>query len=139
VLSTLKVGDVFNRNAITLVPRDPVTRVIDHILTSYQPDFAVIEGNKLVGVVTRKRVLDALSKDPNASDVSAIMDPAVPRVDASQALDEVHDRMTADNLPVVAVYQDRDYLGLVSLEDLAEAKLVAGYVQRRTDAQIRGE
>lgn len=139
VLSSLKVGDVFNRNAITLVPADPVTRVIDHILTSYQPDFAVIDGGQLVGVVTRKRVLDALSKDPNASDVRAIMDAAVPRVDASQALDEVHERMTRENAPVVAVYQGKHYLGLVSLEDLAEAKLVAGYVQRRTDAQIRGE
>ena len=139
VLSTLKVGDVFNRNAITLVPKDPVTRVIDHILTSYQPDFAVIEGNQLVGVVTRKRVLDALAKDPNASEVSAIMDPAVPKIDASLALDDVHERMTRENLPVIAVYQGRDYLGLVSLEDLAEAKLVAGYVQRRTDVQIRGE
>jgi len=139
VFASLKVGDVFNRNAITLVPEDPVTRVIDNILTSYQPDFAVIEGGQLVGVVTRKRVLDALSKNGNASDVRAIMDAAVPRVDASQALDEVHERMTREDLPVVAVYRGRDYLGLVSLEDLAEAKLVAGYVQRRTDQQVRGE
>jgi len=142
VLSTLRVGDVFNRNAITLVPRDPVTRVIDHILTSYQPDFAVIERGKLIGVVTRKQVLDALAKSTNAHDVSTIMDRGVPHVDARTALDELQEQMMRDNTPVVAVFGgDRgdQYLGLVSLEDLAEARLVAGYVQRQTEAQIRGE
>ena len=138
VLASLRVGEVFNRHAITLVPADPVTRVIDHLLTSYQPDFAVIEGGELVGVVTRRRVLDALSKNPHAADVRAIMDAAVPRVDAAEPLDELYERMTRDHLPVVAVFGGREYLGLVSLEDLAEAKLVAGYVQRRTDADLRG-
>ena len=138
VLASLRVGEVFNRNAITLTPADPVTRVIDHILTSYQPDFAVIEGGKLVGVVTRKRVLEALSNNQGTSAVRAIMDAAVPHVDAAEALDELHDRMTRERISVVAVYGGTNYLGLVSQDDLAEAKLVAGYVQRREDADIRG-
>lgn len=141
VLSTLHVGDVFNRNAITLVPQDPVTRVIDHILTSYQPDFAVLEGGKLVGVVTRKQVLDALAGREKADVVSTIMDRSIPHVDARTPLDELHEKMMRDSTPVVAVYSgDRgQYLGLVSLDDLAEAKLVAGYVQRQNEATIRGE
>lgn len=135
-LASLRVGEVFNRNAITLAPADPVTRVIDHILTSYQPDFAVIEGGKMVGVVTRKRVLEALSNNQGTAAVRAIMDAKVPRVDAAEALDELHDRMTRERISVVAVYGGADYLGLVSQDDLAEAKLVAGYVQRRENADI---
>lgn len=138
VLSTLRVGDVFNRNAITLVPKDPVTRVIDHILTSYQPDFAVLEGGKLVGVVTRKQVLDALANRAKADEVAMIMDKQVPHVDARTPLDELHERMMRESMPVVAVFDSERYLGLVSLDDLAEARLVAGYVQRQNEAAIRG-
>lgn len=138
VLSSLRVGEVFNRNAITLVPKDPVTRVIDHLLTSYQPDFAVLDGARLVGVVTRKQVLDALSKNERADDVSAIMDRTVPRVDAREALDSLQEQMMRESTPVVAVFDGEQYLGLVSLEDLAEARLVAGYVQRQNEAAIRG-
>jgi Zn-dependent protease/predicted transcriptional regulator len=137
-LASLHVGEVFNRNAITLTKTDKVTKVIDHILTSYQPDFAVMEGGRLIGVVTRKRVLEALANNQGSADVSAIMDTAVPRVDAAEALDELHDRMTRDRISIVAVYGGSNYLGLVSQDDLAEAKLVAGYVQRREEADIEG-
>lgn len=137
-LASLRVGDVFNRNAITLAPEDPVTRVVDHILTSYQPDFAVVEGGKLIGVITRKRVLEALSNNQGGAAVREVMDAGVPHIDAREPLDELHDRMTRDRISIVAVYGGPNYLGLVSQEDLAEAKLVAGYVQRREEADIRG-
>lgn len=42
VLSTLRVGDAYNKHALTLCPGDRVSRVVDYILTSYQPDFAVL-------------------------------------------------------------------------------------------------
>jgi Zn-dependent protease/predicted transcriptional regulator len=137
-LASLRVGDVFNRNAITLTPAEPVNKVVDHILTSYQPDFAVIESGKLIGVITRKRVLQALANNQGTAAVRDIMDAAVPHIDAREPLDELHDRMTRDRISIVAVYGGNNYLGLVSQEDLAEAKLVAGYVQRREDADIRG-
>lgn len=136
-LSTLRVGEVFNRDAKTLVPKDKVSRVIDYILTSYQPDFAVFDGAELVGVVTRKSVLDALSHDTHDQEVGAIMSRGATRVDAGAPLDEVYERMTREHIPVVAVFGPQGYLGLVSQDDIAEARLVAGYVQRQTDAQLR--
>ncbi|MGZ3417891.1 MAG: site-2 protease family protein [Polyangiales bacterium] len=137
ILHTLRVGDVFNRDARVLSPADKVSHVIDYILTSYQPDFAVFEGPKLVGVITRRSVLDALSKDTRDQDVGAVMDRSPVRVDAGAPLDEVHERMQREQIPIVAVMGPKGYLGLVSMEDIAEARLLAGYVQRQTDVQIR--
>ena len=57
VLGTLKVGDAYNKNAITLAPGTLVSQVVEHILTSYQPDFAVLQGTNLLGVVTRDDIL----------------------------------------------------------------------------------
>jgi CBS domain-containing protein len=137
LLHTLRIGDVFNRDAKVLSPKDKVSRVIDHILTSYQPDYAVFEGGQLVGVVTRRSVLDALANDTRDQEVATVMDRAVVKVDAGAPLDEVYERMNRESIPVVAVYGGNGYLGLVSQEDIAEARLLAGYVQRQTEAQIR--
>ncbi len=41
VLTTLKIGDAYNKHALTLQIGDRVSKVVDYILTSYQPDFAV--------------------------------------------------------------------------------------------------
>jgi DnaJ like chaperone protein len=56
VLTTLRVGDAYNKHALTLSPGDHVSKVVDYILTSYQPDFAVMQGSGFLGVVTRDEV-----------------------------------------------------------------------------------
>jgi Zn-dependent protease/predicted transcriptional regulator len=127
VLGTLKVGDAYNKYAITLAPGDRVSRVVDYILTSYQPDFAVMQGSTLLGIVTRADVLQALSKDLDDPYVAGIMKRDVLRVDASLYLDEVRRQLAEKGERVAAVYRGETYLGLVSREDIAEALLVVAF------------
>ena len=56
----------------------------------------------------------------------------------STSIADVASLMTRERISIVAVYGGPSYLGLVSQDDLAEAKLVAGYAQRREEADIRG-
>ncbi len=131
VLSTLRVGDAYNKFALTLAPGDQVSRVVDYILTSYQPDFAVLQGTQLLGVVTRQDVLSALATDDRDPYVAGIMERDVLKVQAVESLDEVRRAMTEGGKRLVAVYDGERYLGLVSLEDLSEALLVVTFVERR--------
>ena len=132
VLSTLKVGDAYNKYALALSPGDNVSRVVDFILTSYQPDFAVLQGTQLLGVVTRQDVLKALATDERDQYVAGIMDRAVIRVQASEPLDAVRKTMLEKGVRIVAVFDGESYLGLVSLEDLSEALLVVTFVERQS-------
>jgi CBS domain-containing protein len=130
VLNTLRVGDAYNKHALTLVPGDRVSRVVDYLLTSYQPDFAVIHGSRLLGVVTRDDVLRALAASPEDTYVTGVMKREIERVDAATPLDEVQRTMAEKGVRVVAVTEGDAYLGLVSAEDLAEAIAVATFVER---------
>lgn len=121
VLSTRRVGDAYNRHVITLGPADRVSQVVGYILTSYQPDFAVLLGGRLLGVVTRSAVLGALSRREPEAYVSAIMERNVLRVEASQTLEEVRERMGESGVRIAAVFAGDLYLGLISHEDIAEA------------------
>ena len=130
VLNTLRVGDAYNKHALTLVPGDRVSRVVDYLLTSYQPDFAVLHGGRLLGVVTRDDVLRALAASPEDAYVAGVMKREIERVDAATPLDEVQRRMAEKGVRVVAVTEGDGYLGLVSAEDLAEAIAVATFLER---------
>jgi len=130
VLNTLRVGDAYNKHALTLVPGDRVSRVVDYLLTSYQPDFAVLHGGRLLGVVTRDDVLRALAASPEDAYVAGVMKREIERVDAATPLDEVQRTMAEKGVRVVAVTEGDGYLGLVSAEDLAEAMAVATFVER---------
>lgn len=135
VLATRRVGDAYNKTAITLTMDDRVSHVIEHLLTSYQPDFAVVNRGRLAGVVTREDVLKWLAETPSMYDVyvTEVMreEPQVLRVDAKLSLDEVVHAMDERDARVAAVFDADHYLGLVSTEDIAEAQAVLTFLNRR--------
>jgi Zn-dependent protease len=135
VLVTLKVGDAYNKHALTLEIGDRTSTVVGYILTSYQPDFAVKQGGKLLGIVRRDDVLRALAGNTEDAYVTGIMHRDVVRVDATATLDQVRQTMAEQNARVVAVYDGETYLGLVSMEDIAEAFAVIAFLQRQQEAR----
>jgi len=129
VLSTLRLGDAYNKYALVLSPGDRVSKVVDYLLTSYQPDFAVLHGGELLGVVTRTVVLRALADDPNDAYVAGLMDRSVLRLDARQSLAEAQELMAEQSRTVAAVFNADRYLGLINLEDLREALQIAAFLK----------
>lgn len=131
VLATRRVGDAYNKHALTLQIGDRVSKVADYILTSYQPDFAVMQSNQPIGIVTRDDVLRALAGEPGDGYVTGIMRRDVVRVDAGDSLEAVRELMNERGARIVAVYDRDAYLGLVSLDDIAEAFMLIAFQQRR--------
>lgn len=135
VLNTHRVGDAYNKHVLTLSIGDRIGKVLDYVLTSYQPDFAVLQGNRLLGVVTRDDALRALSRsaaDANILDVyvTTIMQRDVVRVPAEATLDQVRQMMNEQSTRLVAVYEGETYLGLVNNDDMAEAFAVLTFMER---------
>jgi Zn-dependent protease len=135
VLSTRRVGDAYNKHVLTLSVGDRVHKVIDYILTSYQPDFAVVQGGRLLGIITRDDMLRTLSRsktDTYVPDVyiTAIMQREVVRVEASATLEEVRNLLNGNGQRVAAVYEDDTFLGLINSDDIAEAFTVLTFVER---------
>lgn len=128
VLAGRYVGDACNRHALALTEQDRLSTVMGYLLTSYQPDFAVLRGGELLGVVRRAQVLQTLAGHANDPLVTAIMT-RVPTVWADRTLDETRRLLEESDVPVAAVYGDFGYLGLVSLEDIAEAEAVLAFAE----------
>jgi CBS domain-containing protein len=91
------------------------------VLASRQPDFAVVQGGSVLGVVTRSDIVWALVQDAGDAPVVSIMRRDVPRVDAGSPSDEVGRIMIEKNTPMVAVFDGEKYLGLVKHSDIAVA------------------
>ncbi|MCS6988703.1 MAG: site-2 protease family protein [Chloroherpetonaceae bacterium] len=130
-LRARRVGDAYNRYALTLSIGDRVSRVVDYLLTSYQPDFAVMQGGEIIGIVTRRDVFNALATHSRDVYVTEIMRRDFPTVQASASLDEVASLMAERGERIVAVFNGADYLGLVSLEDLNEAFAVLAFLDKQ--------
>ena len=131
VLSTLRVGDAYNKHALALVVGDRVSLAVDYILTSYQPDFAIQQGSNLIGIVTRDDVLGALATHTDDTFVTEIMAREFLKIEASKSLDEARRTLAEQGTRIAAVYDGASYLGLISKEDIAEAFTVQTFVERQ--------
>lgn len=135
VLATRRVGDAYNKTAIVLTIDHRMSHVIEHLMTSYQPDFAVMHRGRLAGVVTRDDVLRWLAETPSLYDVyvTEVMreEANVVRVQSSMTLDEVTKVMEEKEVRVVGVWEGEMFLGLVSADDIAEAQAVLTFLNRR--------
>jgi predicted transcriptional regulator len=137
VLATQRVGDACNRHAFALTETDRLSSVVRYMLTSYQPDFAVMRGPDLVGVVLRADVYAALAAHHDDVPVTAIMK-SCPRVDADGTLADVRATLEEASARVAAVFEGRRYLGLVGLDDIHEAEAILAFVQLRERASASG-
>lgn len=132
VLTTRRLGDAYNRHVITLQNGARLSNVVDYLLTSYQPDFAVLFGKKLLGVVTRDDAVQALATYDYDPFVSEIMRHEVLRLDANMNLDEARQHLAENGAKVAAVYDQEDFLGLINLDDIQEAFTVLMFNQRHS-------
>ncbi len=134
-LSTRKIGDIYNKHALVLDESDHVSRVVDYLLTSYQPDFAVIRQGEFLGVVSREQVLHSLANSPLDEPVWSVMVRTVPHVQSGLTIDDVRQIMAEQQSRVVAVFDHDTYLGLVNSDDLPEALMLITYEQRHQEIQ----
>lgn len=130
VLSTQRVGDAYNKHALVLAEGDPVSKVSDYLLTSYQPDFAVMRGSELAGVVRRIDVLEALERETHDVPVVRIMQRRLPQVAPWMSLEQVQQALVDADCDVAAVFDGSRFLGLVNRDDLAEAMVILEFMRR---------
>ena len=131
VLNTLRVGDAYNKHALALVVGDRVSRAVDYILTSCQPDFAVLQGSNPIGIVTRDDVLRSLATHMDDTFVTEIMVREFLKIEASKSLAETRRTMVKRGTRIAGVYDGANFLGLISMEDIAEAFTVQTLVERQ--------
>jgi Zn-dependent protease len=139
LLAGVPAGLAYNRTAIALGPSERVTHAVEHVLTSYQSDFAVLHEGRLLGVVTRDEIVNALARDEGDAYLAGVMNRDVARVEAGMYLDEVCRVMAERGTRIVAVEEGGSYLGLVSREDIGEALLYLHLLQRRGRGASGGE
>ena len=104
--------------APTLSPAERLSSITRLALSGKHPAFAVMIGDRLLGVLTRDKVLRAARTRDDDPYVAELMDREVLQVDVSADVAEVRRRMGSEKALVAAVFQGERFLGLVSRDDL---------------------
>ncbi len=120
VLGRLKVRQAFSRQARVLSPDSSLQEAVEHMLSSFQADFPVCDGQRLVGLVTYTRLVEVLNAYPPETPVQQIMQTNIQPASPDDSLFDVQQRMMAEHLEALPVVQGEQFLGLLTNRDVGE-------------------
>ena len=119
-LQGLQVRQAFSRRALVLTPDDPIGRAADLTLESFQSDFPVCDGKRIVGLLTHTDVIRILKQRRPETPVREVMRTEFPTAGLTDELFEVHRRMTEARLDALPVIEKGYFLGLLTRRDVNE-------------------
>jgi len=136
LLRGLDVEDVMAREFATLSPTDSVLRGLEMVYQTGQDDFPVMETDRLLGMVSRQVMLDAVNRRGANTTVADVMTTNMPVVPPLARISRVQDELFNEGWGSVPVMQDGRLVGLLSPENISRYLLVQTSLKsaRRRDA-----
>ncbi len=107
-----------------LHPWEPLSRVVQLILSGWQQDFPVVNEDRVVGILTRSALLTALSGAESDQRVQDVMLSRFETADASEMAQPVFTRLQACDCRTLPVLQGGKLVGLVTAENLGEFLMI---------------
>ena len=114
-----------------LHPWDPLDEAVRLLLAGAEQDFAVVDEGKVLGVLTRKRLLKALAEGDRTVRVQNVMEPACSPVGEGEMLDGAFRRMQEEECALVPVVRDGKLVGLLTAENVGELVMVSTSLRKR--------
>lgn len=104
----------------TVAPTDALSRAVELTLTGFQQDFPVMDGARLVGVLTYNDVLKGLAERGPELPVQDAMRGDFATANPAEALDGALTRMRQGECPVLMVVENQDVVGLLTVGNVGE-------------------
>ncbi len=107
-----------------LAPEDTVADAVEALLAGSDQDFPVVEGEAVVGVLTRKQLMKALSEHGRTVRVGDVLEGGCFTVEDGALLEEAFARMVEASCSTVPVMRGGRLVGLLTLENLGELLMI---------------
>ena len=113
----VKAEQIMNSKIVSVAPNEPVKEAIAKMKKFQISQVPVIDGHKLVGMVSESTILEALL-EKRANHVRDVMQEAPPIVSKTSSIQVVSNLLK--HYPMVLVSEEGTFVGLVTKADLIE-------------------
>jgi predicted transcriptional regulator len=134
-IAGVTVAQVMSQRVLTLHPFDALQRAIEYFYQSTQQDFPVVENERLVGMMQKEDIQNAMRLGRNTELVAAMMRTRFTAVQPQAVLEKVYAEMAARNLTAVPVVENGRFAGLLTLENIGRYMIVAAAVEEQLGKQ----
>ncbi|MFH1046594.1 MAG: site-2 protease family protein [Candidatus Omnitrophota bacterium] len=118
------VKDVLPSQFLSVSPLSPLSEVIALTLHGHQEDFPVIDQGKLVGLLSRTNIMQAIHQSGLNTQVKEVMSTQFPTLRVYEPLIKAHKLMEEWKIKAIPVVNDTAVVGVVSLEDISRVYML---------------
>ena len=118
VRPSVTVGDIMSRGVHTLSPYDTVARAAEMMARYGHEGFPVVEGGRVVGILTRREIDKALHHKLGNSAISRVMRKGEIYVAPHDSVEKLQEIMTREGIGQVPVVNGDRVIGIVTRTDL---------------------
>jgi Zn-dependent protease len=115
----------------TLSEHDRMPVVLEELLAGYQQDFPVMTDGRLVGILTRTDLMQALAEGRQGATVGEVMRRDCVPVSEGDMLERTFQRMREAGCPALPVMRQGELVGLVTLENVGEWMMINSAIHSR--------
>jgi Zn-dependent protease/predicted transcriptional regulator len=107
-----------------LRPDDPLSRAIDHIIGGFQQDFPVLDGDRVVGILTKNDLTTGLARYGREARVGDVMQREFITANPREMLRCAFERLQERGCHTVPVVENGRVLGLLTADNVAEVLMI---------------
>jgi Zn-dependent protease/predicted transcriptional regulator len=108
----------------SLAPQDLLQRAVEHTLAGFQQDFPVLDGGRVVGVLTRRDLIAALTRRGQAAPVAEAMRREFQTASPEEEAETVFARLDAAGCHSLPVVEHDRLVGIVTAEIVGEYLMI---------------
>ncbi len=119
-LKRFKVKDILPDQYLTVSPETKLSKLLELIFHSHQEDFPVLEGDVIIGFVTRADIISAIHQFGLDKTVGEIMRRDFPSAGPRDLLSKAHKLMEESNLKAIPIIEEGHLVGIITMEDIGK-------------------
>ncbi len=120
VLAGLTVNQAYSRRPESLAPNSSLRDAVQLTLRSFQANFPVCEGDRLVGLLTQKKLIEALNNVGPETPVWNVMETDFRPVNPRDGLFQTQQLLAESQSEALPVIDEGRFLGLITPQDVSE-------------------
>jgi len=120
LLGDMPISEALSSQFATLTAQDTLATVLEQAKRGQSAPFAVVDGSRLVGVLTASDITAALEVYGSSALVGHIMRQEWPQASPSDSLATARQRMARSGLEAIPVVEDGQLLGMVTAQQIQQ-------------------
>ena len=109
----------------TLTPEAPMSSVLEYMSHGYQSDFPVVEGDRILGVLTKAKALSAIHEAGLDVRIGSVMDRDFVVSSPEEMLSDIYQKMLASKVGLSPIVDFGKLVGIITLESIGQFFMIA--------------